>query len=82
MDKKIKRNTQKGLIVLNRSKNETIEKRVYKLTSPNGDVFNLTSLRNFCVEHNLNDSVLHRVGKGELKHYKGWKCEYKILMLD
>jgi hypothetical protein len=80
--KKIKRNVQKGLIVLNRSKNETIEKRVYKLTSPNGDVFNLTSLRNFCVEHNLNDSVLHRVGKGELKHYKGWKCEYKILMLD
>lgn len=80
--KKTKRNTQKGLIILNRSKNETIEKRVYKLTSPNGDEFNLTSLRNFCVKHNLNDSALHRVGKGELKHYKGWKCEYKIVMLD
>lgn len=80
--KKIKRKTQKGLIILNRSKNESIEKRVYKLTSPNGDEFKITSLRDFCVEHNLNDSALHRVGKGELKHYKGWKCEYKIVILD
>lgn len=80
--KKIKRKTQKGLIILNRGKNESIEKRVYKLTSPNGDEFKITSLRNFCVEHNLNDSALHRVGKGELKHYKGWKCEYKIVILD
>ena len=38
--------------------------------------------RHFCVEHNLNDSALHRVGKGELKHYKGWKCEYKVILLD
>jgi hypothetical protein len=80
--KKTKRNTQKGLIILNRSKNESVEKRVYKLTSPNEDEFNLTSLRHFCVEHNLNDSALHRVGKGELKHYKGWKCEYKVILLD
>jgi hypothetical protein len=80
--KKIKRKTQKGLIILNRGKNESIEKRVYKLTSPNGDEFKITSLRDFCVEHNLNDSALHRVGKGELKHYKGWKCEYKIVILD
>jgi hypothetical protein len=80
--KKTKRNTQKGLIILNRSKNESVEKRVYKLTSPSGDEFNLTSLRHFCVEHNLNDSALHRVGKGELKHYKGWKCEYKVILLD
>lgn len=37
--------------------------------------------RHFCVEHNLNDSALHRVGKGELKHHKGWKCEYKTVIL-
>lgn len=81
MDKKIKRNTQKGLIVLNRSKNETIEKRVYKLTSPDSVEFNLTSLRKFCLEYGLNDSALHRVGKGDLQHYKGWKCEYKTILL-
>jgi len=80
--KKIKRKTQKGLIILNRGKNESIEKRVYKLTSPNGVEFKITSLRDFCLEHNLNDSALHRVGKGELKHHKGWKCEYKIVILD
>ena len=79
--KKIKRNTQKGLIILNRSKNETIEKRVYKLISPDGVEFNLTSLRNFCLEYGLNDSALHRVGKGELQHYKGWKCEYNQILL-
>lgn len=79
--KKTKRNTQKGLIILNRSKNENIEKRIYKVTAPNGDQFDLSSLRHFCVEHNLNDSALHRVGKGELKHHKGWKCEYKTVIL-
>ncbi len=79
--KKIKRNTQKGLIILNRSKNETIEKRTYKLISPDNVEYNLTSLRSFCLEYNLNDSALHRVGKGELKHYKGWKCEYNIILL-
>jgi hypothetical protein len=79
--KKIKRNTQKGLIILNRSKNETIEKRTYKLISPDNVEYNLTSLRGFCLEYSLNDSALHRVGKGELKHYKGWKCEYNIILL-
>jgi hypothetical protein len=79
--KKIKRNTQKGLIILNRSKNETIEKRVYKLISPDGVEFNLTSLRNFCLEYGLNGSALHRVGKGDLQHHKGWKCEYNKILL-
>jgi hypothetical protein len=79
--KKTKSNNQKGLIILNRNKNESIEKRIYKLTSPTGVVFNLTSLREFCVKNNLSDSALHRVGKGELKHYKGWKCEYVKIIL-
>jgi hypothetical protein len=80
--KKTKKNNQKGLIILNRSKNESVEKRIYKLISPDGSEFNLTSLREFCINNNLNDSALHRVGKGELKHYKGWKCEYKNIVLN
>lgn len=40
------------------------------------------SLRKFCIESNLNDSALHRVGKGEIGHYKGWKCEYVIKTLN
>jgi hypothetical protein len=80
--KKTKRNTQKGLIILNRSKNESIEKRVYVLTDPNGIIYKLTSLRDFCIKNNLNDSVLQRVGKGELKQYKGWSCKYEIIKLE
>lgn len=79
--KKIKRVPQKGIIILNRSKGEEIEKRIYKVVSPDGTEYVLSSLRNFCVENNLNDSGLHRVGKGKLKHYKGWKCEYQTILL-
>lgn len=79
--KKIKRVPQKGIIILNRSKGEEIEKRVYKVVSPDGTEYVLSSLRNFCIENKLNDSVLHRVGKGELNHYKGWKCEYQTVLL-
>jgi hypothetical protein len=82
MEKKIKRIPQKGLIVLNRSKNETITKRVYKLTSPGNIEYSLMSLREFCLKNNLNDSALQRVGKGTLKHYKGWKCEYTEIILS
>jgi hypothetical protein len=32
-------------------------------------------------ENNLNDSALHRVSKGEIKQYKGWKCRYEIITL-
>lgn len=79
--KKTKKFSQKGLIILNRSKGEQIEKRIYKLTSPKGDEYILSSLRKFCIENNLNDSALHRVGKGELNHFKGWKCEYQTKLL-
>jgi hypothetical protein len=80
--KKIKRNTQKGLIILNRTKGEQLEKRIYTVKSPDGDEYTLSSLRDFCIKNNLNDSALHRVGKGELKQFKGWKCEYKTILLQ
>ena len=80
--KKINRKTQKGLIIINRTKGEELEKRMYKVTSPNGKEYILPSLRNFCIENNLNDSALQRVGKSELKQYKGWKCEYQTFLLN
>lgn len=80
--KKINRNVQKGIIVLNRSKGEKINKRIYYLESPEKKIFKLTSLRNFCINHNLNDSALQRVAKGELNHFKGWKCRYETVILD
>ena len=50
-------------------------------TSPKNEEFKLYSLRNFCLEHNLNDSALQRVAKGEIKQYKGWKCKYETVLL-
>jgi hypothetical protein len=79
--KKINKTIQKGLIILNRTKKETVEKRMYLLTSPNGDKYTVQSLRKFCNENNLNDSALQKVGKGEIKHYKGWECEYVTKIL-
>lgn len=79
--KKIKRKIQKGLIILNRTKNEIVEKRIYKLTSPNNEIYKLFSLRDFCLKYNLNDSALQRVAKNQIKNYKGWKCEYETILL-
>ena len=79
--KKTKRKTQKGSIVLNRTKGETIEKRIYLLTSPDNENYKLFSLRNFCLNNGLNDSALQRVAKGKIKQYKGWKCRYETILL-
>ena len=79
--KKIKRKHQKGLVVINRSKNEQVEKRFYLLTSPEGVEHRVFSLRNFCLLNNLSDSALQRVGKGYLKQHKGWSCSYETITL-
>jgi hypothetical protein len=79
--KKIKRKIQKGLIILNRTKNEIVEKRIYKLTSPNNEIYKLFSLRDFCLKNNLNDSALQRLAKNQIRNYKGWKCEYETILL-
>lgn len=81
MEEKIKRTPQKRIIILNRTKGEEIEKRIYRLISLDGIEHIIPTLRNFCIENDLNDISLHRVGKGELKHYKGWKCKYQTIIL-
>lgn len=79
--KKSKRNIQKGVIVLNRTKGETIQKRVYHLISPENVKYKLFSLRSFCKQNNLNDSALQRLAKKEINYYKGWQCEYETITL-
>lgn len=79
--KKNKRNVQKGLIILNRTKGEVVNKRIYHLTSPENIEYRLYSLRSFCKLNNLNDSALQRVAKGELNQYKGWTCKYEVITL-
>lgn len=47
----------------------------YKLTSPDGTVYNPFSFTIFCREHGLNSQNLRQVAKGNRKHSKGWKAE-------
>lgn len=80
--KKNTRNIQKGIVILNRTKGETIQKRIYHLISPENKEYKLYSLRSFCHQNNLNDSALQRVAKGELNHHKGWVCKYETITLS
>jgi group I intron endonuclease len=52
-----------------------VKNRRYKLTSPTGEVFEVTGLHQFAIEHSLDASGLQKVAKGKLKHYKQWQCE-------
>lgn len=57
---------------------QTIEKMslTYIITNPFGDIFHITNLRQFCITNNLNNGAMCRVAKGQLNHYKKWKCQY------
>lgn len=43
------------------------------IKSPEGTVYNVTHLTNFCKEHNLDPSSLSKVMKSKAKSHKGWK---------
>ncbi len=50
--------------------------RKYVVTSPGGEVFQVSGLRPFCVTHALNQGNLTKVAQGKRKTYKGWNCQY------
>ena len=46
-------------------------------TSPNGDVFEFSIIKDFATEHNLcNSSIVERL-KNRQKQHKGWSFKYK-----
>jgi len=48
----------------------------FKVIDPDGNEYITTNgLNQFCREHNLVASCLHKVANGERKHHKGWKME-------
>jgi hypothetical protein len=68
--------TEKTKQKLKNTSTGKINIKQYKLIDPNGKIYITTNgLKQFCREHNLNSSILHKVKKGERKHNKGWKCE-------
>lgn len=46
----------------------------YKATSPNGEVYEVSSLRDFCIEHGLNPNTANSSVPRKLK-VKGWKFD-------
>lgn len=50
--------------------------KTYIVTSPDGTEYVVTGIRQFARDHNLNNSHLIRVAKGEYKQHKGWTVRY------
>ena len=47
----------------------------YRLTAPDGTVYEPQFFTDFCREHNLTSQNIRKVAKGQRKHHKGWKAE-------
>lgn len=50
--------------------------KIFKITSPDGEVSYIKGLSEFCRQHSLDQGNMSNVAKGKNKHHKGWKCEY------
>lgn len=46
----------------------------YILTSPDGEVYLVVCLTDFCRTHNLTPANIRKVAKGERNFHKGWKA--------
>lgn len=46
--------------------------RGYVITSPTGEITQITNLREFCRNHSLNNGTMVEVSLGNRKHHKGW----------
>lgn len=50
--------------------------RIYRILSPTGIVYTTNSFSEFCVIHNLNNSLMSSVASHKRKHHNGWQCRY------
>lgn len=48
---------------------------IYEITNPDGEVFEITGLREFCRNNGLHHSNMVKVYKNSQKHHKGYKCK-------
>ena len=75
-----KRNITEGLLQ-NREKlqnfGNTNRAKTYLVTTPEGEVLEVTNLAPFCREHNLTRSSMCKVAQGKANHHKKYKVCYK-----
>jgi hypothetical protein len=55
------------------------KKYLYTLTSPNGEIIQVESLRLFCLENGLNQENIRQVAIGQKQTHHGWKAERQAL---
>lgn len=55
-------------------KARTNRSKFFKIVSPEGNIFEIRNLSQFCKENNLHKGNMCSVSRGKLNHYKGWKC--------
>lgn len=51
----------------------------YRVVSPQGDVFIVDSLKQFCNGHNLDNANMYAVANGKRKQHKGWTVTKELL---
>ena len=44
------------------------------ITNPEGKIFNIINIRQFCYKNNLDQGNMVKVSQGILKKHKGWTC--------
>ena len=47
----------------------------WELVNPNGEIFEIRNLEQFCKEHQLDASTMGKVARGKYKARKGWTCK-------
>lgn len=47
----------------------------YRVYTPEGLIIDVVSLRQFCINHSLNDALMYKVASGNRNHHKGYKVE-------
>ncbi len=51
----------------------------YKITSPQGEIYMICGMREFCRQHKLSHSIMFRIANRSYTYrYKGWKCEHYV----
>jgi len=72
---RIESNNKRTLSKKSKNKISNSNSKNWKITNPDGKVFLIKNLNQFCKNNNLQTSNMHSVFTGKQKHHKGWKCE-------
>jgi hypothetical protein len=60
------------------SKKISISKsNTYIITDPEGNEFEVTNLKQWCIENNMNQGHMNGLARGIRKHHKNYLCRYK-----